>query len=939
MPTTTLTAKTFGDLLRFLRRRARLTQRELALAVGYTEAHICRLEKNQRPPDLTTIAALFGSALDLEDEPQTMARLLELAATARDERPVTHVTFSEATIRREVIEELGTLEDIPALPSHYVSRPALQQQLHAALQHDSHVMVSGLPGMGKTTLASSVARDMAHDTPVFWLTLRPGLTATFDVIVRQLALFLLANGQAQLRDLARPTSGTALPPDRQLTLIGTALAQQAAQGRPPALLCFDEVQTVSADETIVALFRHLRTTPAQVMCMGREAALLPDTLTLRLNGLEPAEARQLITRLDFVLAPALLERLLVKTARSPMLLRLTAGQLHDSAVDARSFVERLDTQPQVAGYLVDTVLRDLSPGARWLADLMAVFRHPIDLYDELLIEFIAVAGGPTPLDRALAELQRRHLIDQPQDAALHPLVRDHLYTALTINPGHKKQLHLVAAQWAECRSGDLVETAHHYTRAGRLAQVAQVLVDQSEALFNRGQASAAAEVIDEALAQARLRRGFLPAALRQLLTARGDVLRGTLRAAEAEASYREALALAHGQPMARAGIIRVLAQSLMQRGQVAEALRLCRSALADLPPGDVLMRARLLAVQCRAQLALSEYRQAEHTAQAALALAPQFAEYLPLVADDVSARAERTLGWINYTRHPQGEACLQHYRRALAAARRSGIRAVEAAVLSNIGTALLERNDWAGTLEAYQAAYAAFESFGDVYSMAGVLHNLSEVHHKRNELATALHYLEQACEMERRVGDQEGLLSSEQGRSAVLLDMGRLAESRAVLDEVLRGFSDSNDLWTLGSCLISLAELQVLQAQVTEARATLARVQAMPGLNENARIRTWAQSAQILLHLGAGEVAAAQQQLAAAPPADVGYELMFRWQVVGCLVTLAGGDEAGGRAQARALAQQARAVGHVLNALAAERIAANPMGPVGDLPRWLYPGQ
>ena len=142
-----------------------------------------------------------------------------------------------------------------------------------------------------------------------------------------------------------------------------------------------------------------------------------------------------------------------------------------------------------------------------------------------------------------------------------------------------------------------------------------------------------------------------------------------------------------------------------------------------------------------------------------------------------------------------------------------------------------------------------------------------------------------------------------------------------------------------GSCLISLAELQVLQAQVTEARATLARVQAMPGLNENARIRTWAQSAQILLHLGAGEVAAAQQQLAAAPPADVGYELMFRWQVVGCLVTLAGGDEAGGRAQARALAQQARAVGHVLNAVAADRIAASPMGPVGDLPRLLYPGQ
>jgi tetratricopeptide (TPR) repeat protein len=631
--------------------------------------------------------------------------------------------------------------------------------------------------------------------------------------------------------------------------------------------------------------------------------------------------------------------LLIKTARSPMLLRLAAGQLHDRSVDAQRFIDRLDTQPQVAAYLVDTVLRDLSAGARWLADLVAVFRQPIDLYDETLIDLIAPAGGPAPLNRALAELQRRHLIDQPREAALHPLVRDHLYTALAIDPGHKKQLHLVAAQWAECRSGDLVETAHHYTHAGRLAQVAQVLVDQSEALFNRGQASAAAEVIDEALAQARVRRGFLPAALRQLLTARGDVLKGTRRAAEAEASYREALALAHGQPMARAGIVRVLGQSLIQRGQTAEALRLCQSAIADLPAGDVIMRARLLAVQCRAHLALSEYGEAERTARAALVLAPQFAEYLPQVADDVTARAERTLGWINYTRHPQGDESLAHYRRALAAARRAEARSVESAILSNIGTALVERGDWDGAVQSYQASLAAFEALGDVYSMAGVLHNLSEVHHKRNELATALQYLEQVCEMERSVGDHEGLLSSEEGRAAVLLDMGHLAKARTILDEVMSGFTESSDLWTLGSCLIMLAEVQVLQGQIAAARATIERALAMPGIQENARIRTWAQSAQILIQLGAGDVQAAQQQIAAQPPDDVGYELMFRWQMVACLVTLAGGDEAGGRERARAIADQARAVGHLLNATVADRIAASPIGPVGDLPRLLYPGQ
>ena len=76
---------TFGDLLRFLRRRAGLTQLELSIAVGYSDAQISRLEQNLRPPDIPTIEARFVSALSLEDEPKAVARLLDLAANVRRE--------------------------------------------------------------------------------------------------------------------------------------------------------------------------------------------------------------------------------------------------------------------------------------------------------------------------------------------------------------------------------------------------------------------------------------------------------------------------------------------------------------------------------------------------------------------------------------------------------------------------------------------------------------------------------------------------------------------------------------------------------------------------------------------------------------------------------------------------------------------------------------
>ncbi len=76
---------TFGDLLRYLRRRVGLTQIDLAIAVGYSESQISRLEQNKRMPDPPMVEARFVSALYLEDEPRAVARLLELASTVRRE--------------------------------------------------------------------------------------------------------------------------------------------------------------------------------------------------------------------------------------------------------------------------------------------------------------------------------------------------------------------------------------------------------------------------------------------------------------------------------------------------------------------------------------------------------------------------------------------------------------------------------------------------------------------------------------------------------------------------------------------------------------------------------------------------------------------------------------------------------------------------------------
>jgi transcriptional regulator with XRE-family HTH domain len=76
---------TFGDLLRYLRRAAGLTQLELSVQVGYSHAQISRLEQNLRLPDIPTVETRFVPALGLDGEPKAVARLMELAANVRRE--------------------------------------------------------------------------------------------------------------------------------------------------------------------------------------------------------------------------------------------------------------------------------------------------------------------------------------------------------------------------------------------------------------------------------------------------------------------------------------------------------------------------------------------------------------------------------------------------------------------------------------------------------------------------------------------------------------------------------------------------------------------------------------------------------------------------------------------------------------------------------------
>ena len=153
----------FGVLLRQIRKRAGMTQRDLAAALGYSDSLISGLETGQRQPDLETVRQRFLPALGLQDDPALAARLLEAAAAARGEQlPAQQRNPAPPASARQV----GTTarHRLPALPIQVIGRDESIHQIgNRLLGHGGRLLtLVGPPGVGKTTLALAVAERVQH---------------------------------------------------------------------------------------------------------------------------------------------------------------------------------------------------------------------------------------------------------------------------------------------------------------------------------------------------------------------------------------------------------------------------------------------------------------------------------------------------------------------------------------------------------------------------------------------------------------------------------------------------------------------------------------------------------------------------------------------------------------------------------------------------------
>ena len=159
MTTTPLdSCSSFGQLLRYLRSRERLTQRQLGLAAGYCEAQISRLEHGLRPPDPATVLARFIPALGLDNDPAAI-RLHALAGVARDrEAPDMDAAPRSPGARRNGHHDRASAHTFPAQPTPLIGREGELAALRQLLRRGVRLLtLTGTAGIGKTRLAVAAA--------------------------------------------------------------------------------------------------------------------------------------------------------------------------------------------------------------------------------------------------------------------------------------------------------------------------------------------------------------------------------------------------------------------------------------------------------------------------------------------------------------------------------------------------------------------------------------------------------------------------------------------------------------------------------------------------------------------------------------------------------------------------------------------------------------